>query len=334
MFIPVSRGGCAARNDRSLMKLIVSQLEALRRYVSREFYTIQAELITNYGWSHIDTYALGNAPTIERALLDSFGRLPDAILFWEGYDLLSARAIEIGRLRCRKVVFADDLHYWNEEMRRKRVAGFALCEMVLSTYGYAWGRFYPEFCNVKKAIWVPHSASPDFMLPYNEHSENAILLSGAINHHYPLRQQMKALHDQRRYSLVHHPHPGYHCAYDYERNGNVGRGYAERLNKYRVGFTDALTYGYVVAKHFEIPATGALLLADAAVGEPLREIGFVENEHYIPVSSENLEERLRYVLDEANHRELDVIRRNGQALVWEKHKTSDRARQINDACES
>src|SRR5262249_20732708 len=151
-----------------------------------------------------------------------------------------------------------------------------------------------------------------------------ILLSGAITHHYPLRQQMKILYGQRRYSIAYHAHPGYHCQYDYESNEAIGRGYAARLNQYRVAFTDALTYKYIVAKYFEIPATGALLLADSAVSEPLRRIGFIENEHYLPVSIENLEERIRYVLDEANHQELDKIRRKGQELVCRKHKTIDR----------
>jgi hypothetical protein len=88
----------------------------------------------------------------------------------------------------------------------------------------------------------------------------------------------------------------------------------------------------VVAKYFEIPATGALLLADDAVSGPLRELGFVEYKHYLPVSQENLEERIQYVLDESNHEELDEIRRNGQQLVWERHKTTDRARQISQEC--
>lgn len=323
---------CDLKGIVALMKLIVSQLEALRSYVSREFFHIQTDLMTNHGWAQIDTYKLWYATTLEGTILETFGRLPETILFWEGYDLLSARSAEIHRLGCPKFVLADDLHWWDEPMRQRKLAGFSLCDMVLSTYGYVWNQFYPELCGAKKVIWIPHSASPDFLLHHNQNAENAILLSGAISHHYPLRQQMKVLHGQRRYAIAYHAHPGYHCQYDYERNPDIGRGYAEKLNRYRVGFTDALKYGYVVAKYFEIPATGALLLADAAVSEPLSQLGFIENKHYLPVSMENLEERIRYVLDEANHEELDKIRRRGQELVWEKHKTSDRARQIDDVC--
>jgi hypothetical protein len=120
--------------------------------------------------------------------------------------------------------------------------------------------------------------------------------------------------------------------YDYNSNSNIGRGYAEKINKYRVGFTDCLTFKYMVAKYFEIPATGALLLAEDAVKEPLKELGFVEDVHYVPVSKENLEERVKQVLDETNREALDQVRRRAQQLVWERHTTSDRAKLIDETC--
>ena len=91
---------------------------------------------------------------------------------------------------------------------------------------------------------------------------------------------------------------------------------------------------YVVAKHFEIPATGSLLVADGAVAGPLRQLGFVEGVHYVPVSEGNLEERIRYVLDEDNAPECDAIRKNGQELVWQRHQTKDRSRMIDEVCTS
>lgn len=315
------------------MKLIVSNLKSLRTYVSREFYFIMRDLISTHGWRHIEMCKLWNgAGTIRDKLIDEFGELPGSILFWEGYELLSARAIEIYRLDCHKFILADDLHWWNEQLRQRKLVSFALCETILSTYGYIWSKFYPEFCGVKKVVWVPHSASPDFLLRYNQHPENSIFLSGAMTVHYPLRREMKILQEHSSYSIAYHCHPGYYCGYDYEKNEDIGSGYAEKINRHRTGFTDSLIYKYVVAKYFEIPATGALLFADDAVSGPLKELGFIENRHYLPVSKENLEERVRYILDKRNHEELDEIRRRGQELVRERHKTSDRARQIDEEC--
>jgi len=315
------------------MKLLVSYLEALRTYVSREFYLIMSDLISNHGWRHIELDELFSRPgTIREKLIGEFGELPESILFWEGYEYLHMRSREIHQLDCRKAVFADDLHWWAEQGRKTRLVGFALCDTVLSSCGYLWDSFYPEFCGTKKVVWIPHSASPDFMLPYNRSPENSILLSGAISVHYPLRQQMRALYEHGSYPIAYHQHPGYYTGYDYESDPRVGGGYAQTINAYRAAFADSLIYRYVVAKYFEIPATGALLFADDAVREPLRQLGFIENRHYLPVSKENLEERILYILDERNHEELDEIRRSGQELVWERHKTSDRARRINEEC--
>lgn len=315
------------------MKLVVAQLSALGRYVSREFYYVIRELVDRHGWRHAETYSLRDGRrTMRELLIERFGQLPEVILFWEGYDLLAHHALSLRRLECRKYILADDLHWPGELVRLKKLVSFAFCHAVLATYGYAWERFYPALAGVKKVVWIPHSASPDFMMPYNPRPTNSILLSGAVSPLYPLRQELKRLHERRLYAVAYHPHPGYHCRYDYGRAGDVGRGYAERINEHRAAFTDSLSFNYVVAKYFEIPATGALLLADDAVRRPLERLGFVAGRHYLPASRENLEERIRYVLDERNHAEVDEIRSCGQRLVRERHKTSDRARQIDEAC--
>jgi glycosyl transferase family 1 len=314
------------------MKLIVSELETLRTYVTREFYHTSRDLISNHGWRHIETSKLWNGTgTIRDRLINEFGELPESILFWEAYELVFTNAMDIHRLDCRKSFLTDDMHWWDEAMRQRKAVSFAVCDTILATYPI-WESFYPEFCGTKKVVWVPHAASPDFLLPYNHHPENSILLSGAINRYYPLRQELKAMHARGVHGIAYHPHPGYYTGYDYENHHEIGGGYARMINRYRAAFTDSLIFKYVVAKYFEIPATGALLFADDAVRAPLRALGFVENRNYLPVSKEDLEEKVEYVLDERNHEELDEIRRNGQKLVWERHKTVDRARQINEVC--
>lgn len=315
------------------MKLLVSELEVLRTYVSREFYHVMRALITDFNWRHVETRELWNpSRSIRDTLLHLCHELPEIILFWEGYDLLSARTLDLQRLPCRKAILADDLHWWDEGMRSRKTVGFALCETVISTVGYAWNRLYPEFAGTKRVVWVPHSASPDFMVPYNPNPENAIFVSGAARNYYPLRDRMRALSLEGAYAIVCQDHPGYYSGYDYDRNEAVGRGFAKKINQYRAAFTDSTRFHYVVAKYFEIPATGALLVADDSVSGPLRQLGFVENEHYVAVSDANLEEKIGFVLDERNHEELDQIRRRGQELVWDHHKSIDRARQIDAAC--
>ncbi|HUS10903.1 MAG TPA: glycosyltransferase [Pyrinomonadaceae bacterium] len=315
------------------MKLIVSHLETLRTYVTREFHYLTTDLMRTYGWKHIEIVKLWNGSgTVRDKLIENFGELPETILFCQAYEFLHAHEADIDRLDCHKCFFADDLHWRNEEMRRMKSVSFSLCETLLSTYAYIWAKFYPELAARKEAVWIPHAASPDFMLAYNPNPKNSVLLSGAVNRHYPLRQRLMSLYSEGRYSVTYHPHPGYRWRYNYNANANVGRGYARKINGHRVAFTDSLTFTYLVAKYFEIPAAGALLLADNAVSGPMKKLGFIEWEHYLPVSEDNLEDRVRYVLDKRNHDELDKIRKRGQALILERHKTSDRAKQIDESC--
>lgn len=315
------------------MKLIVSHLEALRTYVTREFYFIMTALISEHGWQQIETNRLWSGPgTLSEKLLAGCGELPETILFWESYEFLYAHAAQIQRLNCRKILFADDLHWRNEQTRQMKVVGFALCDLILATCAYVWDGYYPQLRGLKRLAWIPHSASPDFMLGFNQTAENRVFLSGAVNEAYPLRQQMLRLQAERPQAIAVQRHPGYYCGYNYAAHADIGPAYAARINRFRVAFTDCLTFRYVVAKYFEIPATGALLLAEDTVKRQLAQLGYVEYEHYLPVSKENLEAQVEYVLDERNHDELDKIRSRGQDLVWERHKTSDRARQINDAC--
>jgi hypothetical protein len=315
------------------MKLVVAHLGSLRTYVSREFYYVIIELMRSHGWRHIYTSDLSeDGGTLTEMIVSELGEMPEAVLFWESYELLEARADEVSGLECAKYIFADDLHWWDDWMRPNRLICFPLFDTILSTYAYAWDGLYPEFAGTKKLVWVPHAASPDFMLPYNPRPENSILMSGTISPTSPLRPTMKLLYERGSYAIAYYEHPGYQRTYDYEKDEAVGRGYAEKINRHRAAFTDGHRWNYVVAKYFEIPATGALLFAENAVGPQLRELGFVENENYLPVSKDDLEEKIQYILDERNHEEVDAIRRRGQKLVWERHTTADRARQIDEAC--
>ena len=318
------------------MKAVISPLCAFDHYVSREFAYIIRNLIHEYGWKHIEVEQLHSGPgTLRDKLRRELGALPEVILIWGASWFISDNAEQIDSLDCLKALVADDLHWGpNEERRWSQLLTYMVVDLVFSTYAYVFHEFYPEARNFCRCIWLPHSASPDFLVPFNSQAENALLLSGAIFTCYPLRVKMKALWEVGRHNIVYHAHPGYATHYDNDSDPRVGPGYGRLINKYRVAFTDSLIYRYMVAKHFEIPATGALLLAERAIAGPLLQLGFVEGEHYIATSEDDLEERVRYVLNLANQPELDAIRRRAQALVWERHKTSDRAALIDHVCTS
>ncbi len=309
------------------MRLILAELNAYSRYVSREFSYIMRELIAVHGWKHLELSAFSGG-TMREKIVRHFGELPEVILFWGGEHFLCDHARQVEELNTAKWFVADDLHH--HDTRDLREEAFLLCDTVLATYAYRFADFFPEVAKSRRVVWLPHSASPDFALAANSTPRNELFLSGAISNAYPLRQRLNALMESGCKEIVRHEHPGYHCQYDYADDGRVGRAFARRIWEHRAAFTDCLVFRYAVAKHFEIPATGALLVADAALAEPLKELGFLPGVHYFPVSDADLEERVRYLFGEEPQAELDRIRQNGQALVLARHRTSHRARLIND----
>jgi hypothetical protein len=315
------------------VKLLIADLDCRRTYVSRELWYTMTALTETHGWRFLEANTLRRAPgTLEDQLARSLGEQPAVLLFWECFDLICAHRSSLERLDGVTCVFAEDLHGSDEIARAEKVLSFLICDVILAAYPNAFADLYPRLWQTRRVLAVPHAASQDFDLPFNEDAVNAVFLSGALGHHYPLRQRMASLSRNPTLAIVHHPHPGYHCSYDYATDPRIGRSYALKIQEYRAGFTDCALYRYVLAKHFEIPATGALLLAERAVQSELAELGLLDGVHYVSVSHDDLEDRLRYVLDPANHDELDPIRRRGQALIRQRHTTADRAALIDRLC--
>jgi Glycosyl transferases group 1 len=311
------------------MHLLIANLVAYSHYVSREFAWIMRELIHRYEWRHLEPSALADGPgMLAEKIQRRLGMMPSLILFWEGESFVCSLAREIDRLPCRKWFFVDDLHHRDRWEARRKAS--LLCDTVLATYADRLPEFFPDLERSRRIVWLPHSASPDFQLKANVHPANRLLLSGAIGPAYPMRMRLRGLLADGFDGILRLQHPGYHCEYDYEIDPSVGPQFSRKIWECRAAFTDCLVHRYAIAKHFEIPATGALLVADAAIQESLEKLGFLPGVHYFPVSSEDLEHRLRYLFCEEHHAGLDRIRRNGQELVLERHRTSHRARLIND----
>jgi glycosyl transferase family 1 len=314
---------------RKNLKILISDMAARGRYVSRELFQSMEELVRVHGWRHVEAWELAHTRDLASELRRRFRRSPQVLLFWETYHLMDVHQPSIDRMDCHKVFYAEDLHHGDG---RDRHRAMSICDTILAAYAPVFSEHYPRIAAEWPVVWIPHSAGPDFFLPFNEDPEPLVFLSGAVSWHYPLRIQVKELADRGAAPIVYHPHPGYHCGYDYEHDERVGKGYAEKIHRHLAAFTDALVYRYTVAKFFEIPATGALLLGDRAVSDALRSLGFEEDIHYLPVGSEDVEEKIAWALDPVHRPRVDEIRRRGQALVLERHTTSHRARQIDEVC--
>jgi len=312
-----------------MRKLFISSLEALRRYVSREMFHTACVLVADYGWDVIDGYSLPQDPDgLPEMLHRRFGIVHDVVLFREMYDALVYHAPALTSAGARIYVITDDLHKRFEGMSE----ALQLATGVLSPYAPWISAFVPDV-DEARVTWVPHAAGPDFQLPVAEEPARAIFVSGNMNRYfYPLRVMMLELASQRPEIARIHDHPGYESTFDYNADKRVGRGYAEAMRECLAAFTDASRFNYIVAKHFEIPATGALLVAERAAAPQLAALGFIDGEHYVSADSGDLREVVEYVLDDRNRPEIDAIRRAGHELVHRRHTTRVRAQQIDTVC--
>jgi hypothetical protein len=313
-----------------MRKLLIGQVEWLQRYITREFWCTFCLLAADYGWDVLDYYSLpGYASALPHVLRRRFGvAVPDVVLFHEVYDAAAYYGETLAGEGARVYVKTEDLHYPIDRM----TDALRMATAVLSTYAPRLTAFFPELEDAR-VIWVPHAAGPDFLLPLQEAPAKVVLVSGAINELYPLRGTMRELVFRRPELGRIHNHPGYVTSFDHASGDRrIGRGYAETIGECLAGFTDASRFLYVVAKHFEIPAAGALLIAGRAISPQLADLGFVDGVHYLSADAGDLEAVVERVLDDRNRGEVDAIRRRGHALIRERHTIRHRAEQIDAVC--
>ena len=101
-----------------------------------------------------------------------------------------------------------------------------------------------------------------------------------------------------------------------ETRAKIRADYAQEINKHFCAIATASVYKYGVAKYFEIPAAGALLLAETTLD--ITRAGFAPWHHYVPIQGGNVMGAIEYVLS-SDKEDLDRIRKNGRTLVRNSH---------------
>ena len=251
----------------------------------------------------------------------------DSILVIENHDETLVHHIfsdiyESNKLLC---IFADDIHK-NEELKKENYYEHFDCIFV--TYKDPFLKKYPDIDH-KKVHWVPHGFTDDHCLPFNEKPLQKLLVSGKSGGLYPFRRKMinaAGIHKDKIAALS---HPNYK-QFDYENISNlrIGSNYGAALNKYLCCFTDCSSLDYILAKYFEIPATGSLLLAEDNVYGDLEKLGFIDEINYVKCTRQNVMEKLDWILDPENRATVDNIRKAGQELAHEKHHIFMRTEQM------
>lgn len=142
---------------------------------------------------------------------------------------------------------------------------------------------------------------------------------------YPFRRQVRRwLESQKELS--------FNKRQRVRRRANDVEAFSHELNRYRSSFTCASTYGYTVAKYFEIPACGTLLFGEHT---PLLEsFGFVDGENFVQVSPDDFVEKFHHYLREIHPDDFLAIADAGCKLAHERHTWKVRIRQMVSDFES
>ncbi|ETW09880.1 hypothetical protein H310_00326 [Aphanomyces invadans] len=235
--------------------------------------------------------------------------------------------------RPRQFLFCDDLHNCRLHRRDADVfvrPFFHSLDGFIGTYAYAMKAFFePSYWQHLRTIaWLPHAANSAFQYD-NIHPApvTRVLLVGAANaEFYPLRAW--AQKQVGKLPLDVHPHPGYEgYASDTEALAQT-TSYARLVHSYVATFTCTSRLDFVVAKIFEIPATGSLLLINHDVADLMARLGFADGTHYIGYDPHDPSAAILYVVNPLYRRRIDRIRRAGQRLVRERHTTWHRVNEL------
>lgn len=172
--------------------------------------------------------------------------------------------------------------------------------------------------------WLPWAVDPEDY-PNQEHRPFDVSLMGRLNYrYYDVRRAVWAALESSGLKVVRKEHPGcFRPDRGAPRPNTVwGRAYGELLGKAKIGISTGGVPLYPVAKYFEIPATGSLLLAQKVPA--LDRLGFVDGENMVVLDTDEPVDQIRELLQ--NPDRLSRIALAGRQLILDRHTWSHRAR--------
>ncbi|UFU00035.1 glycosyltransferase [Radiobacillus kanasensis] len=181
---------------------------------------------------------------------------------------------------------------------------------------------YPEY--EKKMEWFPHFVQLDLYKDYGLEKDINLLIMGAVNEYYPLRQKIIKAYEGDS-DFVYHSHPGYRNFNKEEEDEKmIGEKYAKEINRSKIMFTCPSVLHYPVQKYFEALACKTLLLAPTF--KELEDLGFIPDYHFVAINEDNFQKKADYYLKDEKERQ--KITEQGYAFIREKHSIEHRTLQL------
>ena len=257
--------------------------------------------------------------------INEYGSIPKYIISFAGIGSF-ANYYKIICAVTQLIFIVDDIHH-GKSVRNPRIPVIKKSQMIFATYAYQferWGLPKPT-----KLFFFPHSAR--WTCEYNLNPINKVLISGRVSNIYPDREfalEKAKLHLDLFDVLK--------CDVNYRslNEGVSGKKFYNYLNKYICCFVDTAR-DYILAKTFEICASGSLLLcSDSNVKSQMEKIGFINNINYISCSRENFMERVEWILNPDNINQVELIRKKGYEFIINNHTMYDRLNFFHEKIEN
>lgn len=298
-----------------------------------------------YGWKFLSVEGASKTPD---ALLNSLtagcGRLPSVLLLLDEESLLVQLASSPSFESVSLWLYNDDPHWHAADVassiqrRAEKGRNLALAERLISAQATHLPRFY-NAVDPAKCLWVPHGAGFEFILPINPYPVARVLLAGLVHRFwYPVRQILSDRASEGDQRIAVYAHPGYFPAEQstpalIETGGPLRNKHnldlAAAFNKHLACITDGSAAQYLLAKVFEITATGCLLLLHVDMVQQMKLQGFSVGNHFLAYHEDRADDVIEWILDPQNRAEVDSIRQRGRALTLARHLITHRAAVIH-----
>lgn len=300
-----------------------------------------------YGWRRFspraasgDEKAQWSSAAVAQELTHDMDGTPDVLLFMEQEDILAAAAGNTHLAGVQLWLYVDDPHWHassegeSRMARDRRQAALSKAHKLLALKAPQMPKYYPQL-DASRILWLSHGAGPEYILPLNPEPIPTILLAGATYPTwYPVRSAISERVRARDPRFVQFQHPGYYSGDFYTRSGPfrsvANTALARAFHSALACITDGLVLRHVLAKVYEITATGCLLLLDAGIAEQVAWQGFLPGVHYISYSLATLDAVADAVLEPGNRGKVDTIRAQGQALTLTRHLYTHKAAMIHE----
>jgi hypothetical protein len=309
-----------------MLNVFVCENKGIVRTLQMHFLHMRQYLIKEKGYGKIryDSLVGLDTPGMVKLFIEKFGAIPDNIIFYECLDKIHILAIP---QEIKINVLVDDIHH-EGRTKKNEIIGLKKTTRIFSTYGYLFSKYFDTTVPV---YFFPHSSG--FVNDINYNPLNKILVSGRLNPTiYPFRQFMVDSASKNSNIEVLKVNCPYRLT-EHDTSLTYGKNYIDTLSKYLCCFTcDAVDFRpYILAKNFEILASGSLLLAgNSNTIKYFAKLGFIDGEDYISADKTNIMYKISYILDPANAEIINKIRISGHHKFCNTHTFFHRAKWLDD----